>query len=300
MSLGSVLRDLTRPDPGAERLVPPTGTGAWLTIFSAGVMAFLAVFALALSLAAGRLADRWSDALARTSTIRISAEAAQVQAQVDAVMAVLQSTPGIADARPLSDEEERALLAPWFGADLPLDTLPIPKLVEITEGGDGYDPEGLRQRLAAEAPGATLDDHARWRQPLAAAASRLRLLGWGSLILILATTGAVITLAANASLAANAPVLRVLRQIGAQDGYIARAFVRRFTLRTLGGSATGVLVALVAIWLTPSAQAAEGFLTGLGFTGAGWLLPWLLPPLCGAVAFAATRAAAFRKLAEMP
>ena len=36
-------------------------------------MAFLAVFALALSLATARLADRWGDALARSSTLRISA-----------------------------------------------------------------------------------------------------------------------------------------------------------------------------------------------------------------------------------
>lgn len=300
IAIRSILRDLTRPDPGADRLVPPTGTGAWLTMFSAAVMAFLAVFALALSLASGRLADRWSDALARTSTIRISAPPEQADGQVQAVLAVLQSTPGIADARALTDEEERALLAPWFGTDLPLDTLPMPQLVEITEDGSGYDAEGLRQRLAAEAPGAVLDDHARWRQPLAAAASRLRLLGWGAMILILATTGAVITLAANASLASNRQVLQVLRQIGAQDGYIARAFVRRFTLRTLAGSAAGVFVALVAVWLIPSAESAGGFLTGLGFSGASWLLPWLLPPLCAAVAFAATRTAAFRKLEEMP
>ncbi|WP_128253231.1 cell division protein FtsX [Falsirhodobacter deserti] len=299
MDIRGILRDLTRPDPGAERLVPPTGTGAWLAIFTSAVMAFLAVFALSLSLAAGRLADRWSDALARTSTIRISAPAEQAQGQLDTVMAILNATPGIASARALSEEEERALLTPWFGADLPLGSLPIPQLVEIAEEGAGFDAEGLRQRLEAEAPGAVLDDHARWRQPLAVAASRLRLLGWGSLLLILGTTGAVITLAANASLAANAQVLRVLRQIGAQDGYIARAFVRRFTLRTMSGSAAGVLAAILAIWIMPSAQAAGGFLTGLGFSGASWLLPWLLPPLCAAVAFAATRAAAFRKLAEM-
>lgn len=297
-ALRTAFRDLTRPDPGADRLVPPTGTGTWLTIFTAAVMAFLAVFALALALASGRLADRWSEALARTSTIRISAPPEQTDAQVQSVLAILAATPGVASARPLSDEEERALLAPWFGSDLPLDDLPIPKLIEVTEEGSGYDAEGLRQRLTAEAPDATLDDHTRWRQPLASAASRLRILGWGALVLILATTGAVITLAANASLAANTPILKVLRQIGAQDGYIARAFVRRFTLRTLSGAAGGVLVGSFVVWLIPS-SGAEGFLTGLGMGWSGWALAWVLPILCGIVAFIATRRAAFRKLAEM-
>ncbi|WP_045387634.1 ABC transporter permease [Falsirhodobacter sp. alg1] len=297
--LGTALRDLVRPDPGADRLVPPTGMGSWLTVFTAGVMAFLAVFALALSLASGRLADRWADALARTSTIRISAEGAQVAAQTEAVLALLATTPGVASARALSETEERALLVPWFGSDLPLEDLPIPQLIEVTEEGSGYDAEGLRLRLEAEAPGAVLDDHARWRQPLAEAASRLRFLGWGALLLILATTGAIITLAANASLSANESILKVLRQIGAQDAYIARAFVRRFTLRTLGGAATGVVCGLIAVWILPSGDTTGGFLTGLGFSGSSWLLPWLLPVLCAIVAFVATRAAAFRKLAEM-
>ena len=63
---------LIKPDRQADRVVPPSGHTAWLTSFTAGAMAFLAVFALALSLAAGRLADRWSDALERTATVRLS------------------------------------------------------------------------------------------------------------------------------------------------------------------------------------------------------------------------------------
>jgi len=54
-------------------VVPPTGITARLTAFAAAAMAFLTVFALALSLATGRLADRWGSALAQSSTIRISA-----------------------------------------------------------------------------------------------------------------------------------------------------------------------------------------------------------------------------------
>jgi cell division transport system permease protein len=145
-----------------------------------------------------------------------------------------------------------------------------------------------------------LDDHTRWRRPLAEAAGRLRLLGWLSIALIGATMAAMITLAANASLAANAQVIRVLRLVGARDAYIARAFVRRFTLRALGGAAVGALAGLVGVALLPRADAAGGFLTGLGFAGAGWLLPFLLPPLAGIVAFAATRRAALRKLKELP
>jgi len=292
----------SKPNPPKQRplrVVPSSGPTTWLIGFTAAAMTFLCVFALALSLASGRLADRWSGALARTATIRLSAPEAQMNLQTDAILALLATTPGIASARPLTDAEQRKLLEPWFGPDLPVDALPIPRLIEIVESETGYDSEGLRQRLAAEAPGAVLDDHTRWRRPLIEAASRLRLLGALSIALIAATMAAMITLAANSALAANAEVIRVLRLVGAKDSYIARAFVRRFTLRTFTGATIGAAAGLIGIAALPAADAAGGFLTGLGFTGAGWLWPLILPPIAGLVAFAATRRAAFAKLRQL-
>lgn len=286
-------------DRQADRVVPPSGPTAWLTSFTAGAMAFLAVFALALSLASGRLADRWAGALDRTATVRLSAPQDQMDAQTAAVLEVLATTPGVASARAMTDDEQRALLAPWFGPDLPIESLPLPRLIELTEASPGYDGEGLRLRLAAEAPAAVLDDHTRWRRPLAVAAARLRLLGLLSIALIATATAAMITLAANSALSANAQVIKVLRLVGARDSYIARAFVRRFTLRALTGAAVGTVLGMIGVALLPSTDAAGGFLTGLGFQGAGWLLPLTLPPLAGAVAFLATRASAFAKLKEL-
>jgi cell division transport system permease protein len=262
-------------------------------------MTFLCVFALALSLASGRLADRWSEALAKTATIRLSAPAGQVQIQTDAILATLATTPGIKSFRLIGDDETKELLEPWFGPDLPVEALPIPRLIEVVEAEPGYDSEGLRQRLAAEAPGALLDDHTRWRRPLAEAAGRIRLLGVLSIVLIGAAMAAMITLAARAALATNAEEIRVLRLVGAKDSYIARAFVRRFTLRTLAGAAVGAGAGLLGVAALPAADAAGGFLTGLGFTGTGWLWPLVLPVLAATLAFVATRRAAFQKLREL-
>ena len=91
--------DLIAGDPQADRAVPPTGFTARLTLFTAGAMAFLAVFAMALSLATGRLADRWSAELARTSTLRITAPVDQADAQLRSAITVLETTPGVAAAR---------------------------------------------------------------------------------------------------------------------------------------------------------------------------------------------------------
>jgi len=290
--------DFCTGDKQADRAVPPTGFTAQLTVLSAAAMAFLAVFALALSLATGRLADRWASELAQTSTLRISAPAGQMVAQTAAALTVLETTPGVLQARALDADEQRALLAPWFGPDLPVETLPIPQLIEIIEDHDGYDATGLRARLQAEVPGAILDDHTRWRAPLVEAASRLRLLGYVSIILILVAMAAMVTLAANAALSANAQVIRVMRLVGAKDIYIAQAFVRRFTIRSFLGAAGGTLAASVAVLFLPSTDVAGGFLTGLGFQGWHWFWTLTIAPLAAVVAFFATRQAALRTLKE--
>ncbi|MCX7561020.1 cell division protein FtsX [Sulfitobacter sp. F26204] len=295
----STLRALFVGDHHADRVVPPSGFTAQLTFFAAAAMAFLAVFALAMSLATGRLANRWGEELARSATIRIVAPMDQRAAQTQAALRILDTTKGVAQARALSDAEQQALLAPWFGSNFALDALPVPRLIEVIEDKDGMDPAGLRLRLAAEVPGAVLDDHSRWRAPLVKAASRLRLLGWLSIVLIAATVAAMITLAANAALAANAQVIAVLRLVGATDEYIALAFVRRFTLRALSGAAVGTVLAMIAVFFLPSASEADGFLTGLGFQGVHWIWPLIIPILAGVVAFVATGAAARRTLKEL-
>jgi len=286
-------------DAQADRMVPPTGFTARLTLFASAAMAFLAVFAIALSLASGRLAERWGQELAQSSTLRISAPVEQLAAQTAAALRVLETTPGIARAVAMSAEEQRALLAPWFGPDLPVEDLPIPQLITIEETAEGYDAAGLRLRLQAEVPGAILDDHTRWREPLQQAAGRLRLLGLLSIGLIALVTAAMITLAAQAALAANAKIIAVLRLVGAQDSYIAKAFVRRFTLRALGGAAGGAFVGFLAMLILPAAQEQGGFLTGLGFQGldAIWLL--MIPLLAAVVGYVATGTAARRTLKEL-
>ena len=84
---------------------------------------------------------------------------------------------------------------------------------------------------------------------------------------------------------------------------IARLRAQGYTFEAireaLAGAGVGAVLGLAGVAVLPSADQAGGFLTGLGFQGAGWLLPLVLPPMAGLVAFAATRAAAFRKLKEL-
>jgi cell division transport system permease protein len=292
------LLELMLGDPQADRSVPQTGMTVRLTVFVAAVMAFLAVITLALSLTTNRVASLWAADLAQSATLRLPADPATADALLLAALDVLETTPGVARVRALSQDEQQALLEPWFGPDLPLDALPVPQLIEIVTDGDDFDVEGLRARLSAQVPGAILDDHTAWRAPLLDAAARVRLIGWSVIVLIGATVAAMITLAAQAALAANARIIAVLRLVGAKDAYIARAFVRRFTLRAAGGALVGMLIGLGVVSLMPQGDATSSLLLGVGFEGGEWVWPLLIPILAAIVAFFATRAAAFRRLRE--
>ena len=288
---GLISGDLQR-----DRVVPPTGYTASLTTFTSAAMAFMAVFAVALSIAASRLSDHWSAALARSSTLRISAPAPQMERQLNLAIAILNSTPGIKSAQVISLEEQRTLLEPWFGPDVPIENLPMPRLINIDENSSGYDGQSLRLRLIADVPGAILDDHTKWRRPLVTAAQRLWVLGLFSIVLMAATSAAMITLAARAAMSANSQVISVLRLIGAQDNYIAAAFVRRFTFRTFTGASLGSAFGAASVYFLPSQKVHLSIFTGLGFQGAEWLWLLLVPPLMGIVAFIATQRSASRVL----
>ena len=290
--------ELILGDPQADRAVPPTGVTARLTVFVAAVMAFLADLTLAISLTTGRVAEVWAQDLAQSATLRLPVNQQTADALLLEALDVLETTPGVTSARALSAQEQQALLEPWFGPDIPLGALPIPQLIEIITDGETYDADGLRARLSAQVPGAVLDDHTAWRAPLLEAASSVRFVSWTVILLIGVTVAAMITLAAQASLAANAQVIRVLRLVGARDVYIARAFVRRYTVRAGFGAVVGVVIGAIVTTMMPQGGAGESILMGVGFDGAEWFLLPLIPLLSAVVAFFATRAAAFRRLRE--
>ncbi|MAI58586.1 MAG: cell division protein FtsX [Rhodobacteraceae bacterium] len=290
---GGQITNLISPNWQRDRVVPPTGFTAILTVFTSAVMAFLIVFSLALSIAASRLAGQWGEALALSTTLKISVSSELMDKQVAKALKILRTTPGIKSATVLSVSEKRRLLEPWFGPKIPVELLPLPALINIQEDRSGYDAESLRLRLVANVPSAVLDNHKRWRRPLVISGQRLSVLGVFSMLLMTGTSGAMITLAARASMSANAQVISVLRLIGATDTYIASAFMRRFTLRALVGSTIGTASATSIIYLFfNEGQAQPSILTDFGFQSTEWLWLILIPPFFGTFALLVTWRAA--------
>lgn len=282
---------LRRPVPLA-RLVPDSPASAFGIGFVCATLAFFAVALVALGLAAGRLAASWSAEVGDAATLHVFAAQDAVEDQALAALGVLRTTPGVRSVRIVEVEEQRALLDPWIDADLAVDALPMPLLIEVVADRDLLDRAALDARLAAEAPGAVFDDHADWRRPLIVAAARLRVFAFGSLALLGLALAAALGLAAAAAIGANGQAIRTLRLIGARDSFVSAAFTRRLTLQTACGASAGTALGLVLLVLLPDAGAAGLFPVGVEPVGLQWLALLAIPPVAAAVAWLAARIAA--------
>lgn len=245
----------------AEPLLPEAGAGGAPLTAVIGVMSFLAVLAMAAALIINQSTAAWTADLRSEITIQVKgATATEIEAGVEAVRRVLEDTPGVEDIALRSREESAALLEPWLGRGNVEAFLNVPALIEVKAGPALRDDlDLLRNRIAAAAPQASLDDHAAWHDRLASAARSGQALAFAVFLLVMGAACAVSMFAARAGLAANHEIVSVLHLVGATDAFIAAEVQRRFFVLGFRGAFGGLLVALGALGL-----AAMGARTGLG------------------------------------
>lgn len=283
------------------RILPTSGWSTLLIALVAGAMSFLAVLTLAASMSAAKLAAEWKADLAGVATVRITGATDEIDEKVAQVVEVLRTTPGITRIKVLSDSEQADLLAPWLGEATDISLLPAPRLIDVVLDGRGPDDEALQQRLDLTVSGARYDDHAAWRAPLAAASGALRRLALGATVLVLLTAGIMVAFATRATLAANAHVIATVRLMGADEGFVAGAYIRGLTRRSAIGSLLGALVAAGTLMTLPKIETDQALAEALSPDTTGWLILTLGVPLATAlVTWFAARWAVRVVLRRMP
>jgi cell division transport system permease protein len=252
------------------RIMPRDKGAASLDVVIA-VMAFLAALALGASLIAERAAVGWRTGLAGRLTVQIlppETSRMPLDRQIDAALAVLRQTPGIAHAALVSEQDTVALVKPWLGNGAMVGELPLPRLIDATvTPGAPVDVEDLRQKLKGAAPDSTLDDHTRWLARLRSLAYGIIWSACGVLALIALATAATVSFATRAGLEAHHDIVELLHQMGARAGFIARAFEWHYFLAALIAGAIG------------AAMAAGLYIAGSGLEFAGIEAVPFLPPL---------------------
>jgi cell division transport system permease protein len=184
-------------------------------------------------------------------TVQISgADGVDVDGDTARAARILRDTPGISGATVVPAAEARRLLEPWLGKSAILDDLPIPQLINVSiDKASPPDLEGLRARLAAEVPSATLDTHRRWQAELISMAGTLTWLAIAVLSLIASAAAVLVVYATRAAMEANREVLEVLYLAGARDSFISREVLWRFCLTGLKAGLIGALLGFITFIL---------------------------------------------------
>jgi cell division transport system permease protein len=275
-------------------------------------MTLLAGLALAGWHGASGLARQWREGAGSALTVQVPEPSVASQTpglnRLDAVMAALRASPGIAEARPLSEDEMGDLLRPWLGSGTDRLSIPLPAVIAARSAGP-IDPAALSRRLGAVAPGTLVDDHASWVGRLSTLARSLQACAGLALGLVVATGAIVIAVATTAGLASRREAIEIVHGLGATDGFIAGRFARRVTLLVTMGGVLGALVAApLMLGLALLAEPFGGEPRGLDSLQAVLdLLPpslWVtlpaLPMIAGAIGWVTTRVTVGRWLRRLP
>ena len=160
----------------------------------------------------------------RPRRCRSSPPRTTIEAQARAALDVLRTTPGVRSVRMVDLAEQERLLEPWLGPEIPIESLPLPLMIEVATDRDALDAASLeraagRPRRRARSSTTTPPGG----EPLVATAERLRLFALGCLGLMALALAPARRSRRGRRWRRTGRRSATLRLVGARDGFIARA-----------------------------------------------------------------------------
>lgn len=225
-----------------------------------GLMAFLAVLAIAACFALGGMAERWTSGLEDKMTVEIPAETSsglllkpdEMALLSNTVAGILETYPSVKNYHVMTGAEIQELVKPWLGeSTLNPEQMPLPGLISV-EMKEETAPElvtSLGEKIAIAAPGARLDTHETWLKDVLRFTGALQFAATLLIIVIGFTTVVAVAGAVRARLAVHKADVELLHLMGAADRYISRQFQRHSLLLGLTGGAMGTVAGMIAMVL---------------------------------------------------
>jgi cell division transport system permease protein len=260
-------------------LVPASSIAGRALVIVIAIMTFLACLTAGGAILVAGASQQWRGEVSREVTIQVKPAAGQdIDAEVGKAADAARKATGVAEVHAMSRQESEQLLEPWLGNGLDLTELPIPRLIVVRmQNRSAPEIEALRQQLAAQAPGASLDDHRIWLARLDTMADAIVIFALLLFILMISAMTMAVGFATRGAMAGNREIIEVLHFVGAADSYISRQFQAHFLrLGMKGGLLGGALAALffataslLSLWWTDSVGGEEiGALFGAFSLGA--------------------------------
>lgn len=294
--IGTGLRSVSRPLP----LGPDEGL-AWLAWVFAVVLYVGSLAAVGLLV----IDDRERPAPAGPqAAVTVQVPADTSDARLQTLLGALRQTQGVRSAELLTAAEIARLLEPFLGAPVPIDELPVPRLIDVSIDAD-HPPDlpTLRRQLAAVAPEVRVEQHRMESGRGGGSAGSMRLVSAAVLAAALLATMALAGFATRAALAVRAATLELLHLLGAADATIARRFALRSARLAAFGGAIGAAAAVLTAAAVRGAAEAAGLPVAATLAPTDWRLWSVLAAVIAAgIAIAAATALAIvlRRLAAMP
>lgn len=284
--------DLPLEDTPASRFL------AWLI----GGLTYLAVLACAVAVLAQAAVERAAER-PRLVTVALPAadEPAEGERELAAVRALLEEWPGVAWTSLVSKEELDQLVEPWLGKGSAEAALELPRLLDVRfQPGQVPDLPELTRRVRELVPGAAVDETGPGRGALDELAQRLRWLGGGAGLLVLALLVVGVVILTRSSLDLHDQTVDLLRLLGAPDRYVARQFEQHALSSALRGGSIGFAAALMTVLGLVHVPALLGVrLVTVEPRPLDWILLAMVPVLAALLIALAARLTAVHGLARL-
>ena len=260
----------TKPAPkrrlrSGASIVPKETVAGNALVFVIGIMAFLACLTLGAVSMVSSTASKWQSDISREVTIQIRPfDNVEMDQAVRNASRIALTFPGVSKVTLLDDAATARLLEPWLGSGLQLDELPVPRLLTISIDEDTRpNLAAMRERIEAEVPGASLDDHRAWVDRLTTMAATMVAVGTSIFLLVMAATVTTVVFATRGAMAGNRDVVEVLHFVGADGKFVSSQFQRHFLLLGLKGAVCGAGAAIILFftigwWSSRSLATPEG------------------------------------------
>lgn len=261
------------PSPADRRLLD-TGRLRGPTPWVIAIMSFSIVIIAATGLA-----------LATTSGVLTQAIEARYSVQVpnggnnlEAIVAVIRSSPGVTSVEPVPEQDMRKTLERWLGEEAQSQDLPVPALVNFNARA-GTNIGAIQQRVQTIAAAARISAHRETLAPLLRSLAVLQWVAFGLVLLLSVAAAAAVVLAARGALDTHRFTIEVMHGIGATDLQLTHLFQRRIAIDAFIGSLAGAAAAALVLAFFAMGATFAGELTGGALLTIGDIVVLALLPL---------------------
>jgi cell division transport system permease protein len=280
-----------------------TAVSRFLPWIMAGLL-YLAVVALATAAVADGALQLFNE---RDQMVTVSLPTAGLSEDGDRdvanVLEALEEEKQVASAKVVPDDELQDLIEPWLGERKEGEDLPLPRLIDVTlDPLSNPDLQVLEQRLREVVPDATVAIQEVSEGQAERQASFFRIVGITIGAILLLCSLAIVVVITSLSLAMHNDTVKLLRYMGAQDGYLARQFERYALQSGLRGGLIGFFAAMATVLaLLYSIQNLE--MTNsirLGLRPVDWIFLACVPVVAALLCTLMARMTALWNLGRMP